>query len=92
MPQTIIKTNEGRSTGKIFSHRENAANAIKVFQELVVLMDEKQAKDAYINLMVGRGFSESQSLYYDKTLRVVHEGIARENLTHVRWRSFPDPT
>ncbi len=78
MPQTINKTYEGQIIGGTFSNRENADKAVRAFEDLgispeniqvVIQLNDKQAKDAYTDSLVGRGFSESQALYYDKAIR-----------------------
>jgi len=75
MPKTINKLDNRQIIGGLFSDRENADNAIQKFRELgipdsdiqvVVMLDGKQAKDAYSNALTGRGVSESQALFYDK--------------------------
>jgi len=78
MPQTIDKTFHGQIIGGVFSSRENADNAVAAFEELgvaseniqvIVQVDEKKVADAYSDMLLGRGFSESQARYYDKLLR-----------------------
>jgi len=78
MPQTITKTSEGQIIGGTFSNRGNADKAVEAFQELgvspsdiqvVIQFNEKQAKDAYTDILSDRGFSESQARYYDKAIR-----------------------
>jgi hypothetical protein len=59
--------NEGPSTGSTFSYRENADKAIATFQSLAGQLDNRQAKEAYIDLVVGRGFSKSKPLYHAKS-------------------------
>jgi hypothetical protein len=90
MPQTIDNTFHGQIIGGIFSKRDNADQAIEAFEEMdissenireVVKLNEKQAVDAYKNILTDRGFSESQARYYDKLVRkgkilvTVHEVI-----------------
>jgi hypothetical protein len=78
MPKTIDKTDEGQIIGGIFSNRHNADKAVEAFEDLdispenievVVQLDEKLASDAYSDILSERGFSESQSRYYDKVIR-----------------------
>ncbi len=78
MPETISKTDNRQIIGGAFSNRENADDAINAFRELgvpeqdiqvVVQLTERQADDAYTDAMVGRGFAESQALFYDKAIR-----------------------
>ena len=78
MSQTINKTHQGQIIGGIFSNRENADKAVKAFEDLnicseniqvVVQLDEKQAKDACTDMLSDRGFSESQARYHDKIIR-----------------------
>jgi hypothetical protein len=78
MPKTINITSEGQIIGGTFSTRENADKAVKAFQDLgysnadiqvLVQLNEKQADDAYTDMLSDRGFSEFQARYYDKVVR-----------------------
>ncbi len=78
MPATITKTNTTQIIGGTFSKRENADKAVKALRDLgipeaniqvIVVLDDKQAEEAYTDAMVGRGISESQALFYDKAIR-----------------------
>jgi hypothetical protein len=78
MPKTIDKTYEGQIIGGIFSNEDNAEKAVEAFEELdispddieiIVQLENDQAKDVYTDLLSDRGFSESQALYYDKVIR-----------------------
>ena len=78
MPSTISKSEDRQIIGGAFSSRDNAAKAVDAFRNLgipdsniqeVVQLSEKQANEAYTDAMVGRGFAESQALYYDKAVR-----------------------
>src|ERR1017187_4182720 len=78
MPKTINKISETQIIGGTFSNRENADKAVKAFHALgvsqanlqvLVLLNEKQAKDAYTDMLSDRGFSQSQARYYDKAVR-----------------------
>jgi hypothetical protein len=78
MPKTIDKTSEGQIIGGIFSNEDNAEKAVEAFEELdistddievIVQLDDDDAVDVYTNLLLDRGFSESQAIYYDKVLR-----------------------
>jgi len=80
MPKTIDKTDEGQIIGGIFTNEENAEKAVEAFEEMDISPDDieviiqfegNQAEDVYIDLLLDRGFSESQALYYGK---VVLEG------------------
>jgi hypothetical protein len=62
MPYPLTKPDEVRNVPVAISHRENAEEAIKTFQDLVTQLDHEQAKDMFIKLIVGRGFTESQIL------------------------------
>jgi hypothetical protein len=78
MPGTINKVDNRQIIGGVFSKRENADKAISAFREwgvpeqdiqIVVQLRPGEAEDAYISAMVGRGFAESQTLFYDKAVR-----------------------
>ena len=69
MSHTTTDAIEAHSSTRVYSHREHANKAIEAFEALVVHLDKKQAKDAYIHLLVDRGFSKSQHLYVDETLQ-----------------------
>jgi len=74
----INKAFKGRVIGGIFSNRESAGKAIEDFQDLdisrhniqMVQLEDKPSRDVYASFLVGRGFSHSQALYYDKAVRV----------------------
>jgi hypothetical protein len=78
LPETIDTTSEGQIIGGIFAHNSNANQAIEAFSDFgippgnvqrVIKPAEPQAEDAYITLLVGRGFAESQAIYYDGAIR-----------------------
>jgi len=90
MPQTIDKTFHGQIIGGTFTNRENADRAVMAFQELgiskndiqvVVQLNEKQAKDVYTDILSERGFSDSQACYYDKAVREGKILVAVYNVT-----------
>ena len=78
MPKTIDKTYEGQIIGGIFANEDNAEKAVEAFEELnissddievIVQLEDDQAKDVYTDILSDRGFSESQALYYDEVIR-----------------------
>jgi len=78
MPQTLDKTFQGQIIGGIFSKQENADKAVQAFEEMdispeniqvVIKLNDDEAKDSYTSMLVGRGFSEPQALYYNKVIR-----------------------
>jgi hypothetical protein len=78
MPQTIDKTATGQIIGGTFSDRENADKAVDALQELgispadiqvVVQLNEKQAKQAFTDILRERGFADSQASFYDEAIR-----------------------
>ena len=78
MPETISKTDNHQIIGGLFSDRSNADKAVQAFRDLgipeqdiqvVVMLNEKQAQDAYTDALVGRGIAESQALFYEKAVR-----------------------
>ena len=78
MPQTITRTTEGQIIGGTFSDSENADKAVEALQELgvpasdievVVQLNEKEAKKAYTDMLSERGFADSQAAYYDKAIK-----------------------
>ena len=90
MPETISKTDDRQIIGGAFSNRENAEQAIVAFRNLgvpdqniqvVVQREQDQADAAYTDAMVGRGFSESQALYYDKAIKEGKTLVAVHNVT-----------
>jgi len=60
MSHPLTKPDEVGSATAPVSHRENAEEAIKTFQDLVTELDHEQAREMFIKLIVGRGFTESQ--------------------------------
>ena len=91
MPETISKTDNLQIIAGSFSDREQADKAIAEFRNLgvpdaniqvVVQLDEDQAKDAYTDAMVGRGFAESQAAFYDKAIREGKTLVAVHNVTN----------
>ncbi len=90
MPETISNIDNRQIIGGMFSSRENADKAIEDFRELgvapddiqvVVMLNEKQAGDAYKDALVGRGVAESQALFYDKAIRHGKILVAVHNVT-----------
>jgi hypothetical protein len=90
MPATITKSDNYQIIGGVFSERKNADKAVQALRELgipdsniqvVVMLDDKEAKDAYRNALVGRGVSESQALYYDEAIRKGKILVAVHNVT-----------
>lgn len=78
MPQTIDRTSRGQIIGGAFSSRENADKAVNALGELgisstdiqvVVQLSEKQAKQAFTDILKERGFAESQARFYDDAIR-----------------------
>jgi hypothetical protein len=93
MPETINRTNDLQIIAGVFSKREDSERAIAAFRDLgvpdqniqvVVQLDEKQAKDAYTEAMVGRGFAESQAAFYDKAIREGKTLVAVHNVTDAK--------
>jgi hypothetical protein len=90
MPETITKVDNRQIIGGVFSSRENADKAVEAFRNLgipdqniqvVVQLDKNQADEAYRDALVGRGFAESQALYYDKAVRSGKILVAVHNVT-----------
>jgi len=78
MPKSINKKSQNQIIGGIFNDCENAHKAVKAFQNLKILRSNIQiivkkngedAEDSYTNLLVHRGFSQSQALYHNKVIR-----------------------
>jgi hypothetical protein len=78
MPETISNLDNRQIIGGVFSNRENADKAIEAFRnegipdqniQVVVQLTNKQADEAYTEALVGRGFTESQALFYDNAIR-----------------------
>lgn len=78
MPKTISKTDNHQIIGGLFSDRNNANKAVQAFRDLgipeqdiqvVVMLDNQQAKDAFNDAFVGRGIAESQASFYEKAVR-----------------------
>ena len=89
MPETIAKTEDTQIIAGAFSSREDADRAIAAFRNLgipdanlqvVVQLDESQAKNAYSDAMVGRGFAQSQAEFYDKAIREGKTLVAVHNV------------
>jgi hypothetical protein len=90
MPKTINQTDNRQIIGGIFSDRKNADKAVQALREadvpesdiqVVVMLNEKQAKDAYKDSLVGRGFAESQALFYSKAVSEGKILVAVHNVT-----------
>jgi len=90
MPETITKIGDYQIIGGVFSNRKNADKALEDLRDLgipeqdiqvVVTLDDKQAKDAYTDALVGRGVAESQALFYDKAVRSGKILVAVHNVT-----------
>jgi hypothetical protein len=91
MPETISKDlNNAQIIGGAFSSQENADRAIEAFREagvpeeniqVVVQLTDGQANDAYSDALVGRGFAESQALFYDKAIKSGKILVAIHNVT-----------
>jgi hypothetical protein len=79
MPATITKnTDNTQIIAGIFSSQENADKALQAFRDLgipegnlqvVIQLTQTQAEEAYQDALVGRGFTESQALFYDKAIQ-----------------------
>ena len=90
MPETINKTDNRQIIGGMFSSRENSEKAVNALRglgipdediQVVVTLNDKQAKEAYTDALVGRGIAESQALYYDKAIRNGKILVAVHNVT-----------
>jgi hypothetical protein len=90
MPETITRTDTTQIIGGAFSSRENADKAVQALRDLgiaeqniqvVVMLNDKQAQDAYTESLVGRGMAESQALFYDKAIRDGKILVAVHNVT-----------
>jgi hypothetical protein len=90
MPKTISKVEDRQIIGGVFSNRKNADNAVQALRELgvldqdiqvVVMLNDKEADRAYTDALVGRGFAESQALFYDKAIRSGKILVAVHNVT-----------
>jgi hypothetical protein len=78
MPQTITHSLEGQIIGGTFSNAENADEAVEALHELgvspsdievVVQLNEKEAKKVNSDLLSDRGFADTQSTYYNKAIQ-----------------------
>lgn len=90
MPKTISKTDDRQIVGGIFSDRNNADEAILALHELgvpeqdiqvVVMINDRQAKGALEDALVGRGAAESQALFCSKAVRQGKILVAVHNVT-----------
>ena len=90
MPETISKIDNSQIIGGVFSNRNNADKAVQALRELgvpdqniqvVVMLNDKQAGQAYTDALVGRGVAESQALFYDKAIRSGKILVAVHNVT-----------
>jgi len=90
MPETISKTDTTQIIGGVFANRANADNAVQELGELgvpdeniqvVVMLQDDQARQGYTDAMVGRGIAESQALFYDKAIRSGKILVAVHNVT-----------
>jgi len=79
MPETILRNpDNSQIIAGVFSHGHNADVAIEAFRDVgvpeeniqvVVELTEDQAEDATKDALVGRGFAESQALFYEKAVQ-----------------------
>ncbi|HUB68083.1 MAG TPA: hypothetical protein VL981_11420 [Candidatus Methylacidiphilales bacterium] len=78
MPKTITKTNTSQIIAGVFSKPENASRAVEQFNkkgipdtdiQVVFELDGKDAEEAFRASLIGRGFAESQALFYDRAVR-----------------------
>ncbi len=78
MPETINQTDNRQIIGGVFSHRQNADDAIEDFREIgvpeqdiqvVVTLNPKQTSASYKDSLVGRGFADSQAVFYENAVR-----------------------
>jgi len=70
------KSYEGPIIGGLFSNRRTADEAIEALQELDISLDDieefvqlDEVQQPHLGILADRGFSEGQSLYYDKHIR-----------------------
>lgn len=77
MPKTISRTDNRQIIGGVFSNRNNADKAIQALLDLgireqdiqvVVMLNDNQAKEAFTDAFVRRGLAESQALFYEKAV------------------------
>jgi hypothetical protein len=91
MPETITKNVDNTQIiAGVFSSRQNADKAIDAFRDagvpeeniqVVIQLTEDQAKDASKDALVGRGFAESQALFYEKAVENGKFLVAVHNVT-----------
>ncbi len=90
MPETISKLDNRQIIGGVFSDRKDADKAVQALREagvaeeniqVVVTLDDKEAKEAYTDSLVERGAAESQALYYQKAIENGKVLVAVHNVT-----------
>lgn len=79
MPQTITKTVDGQIIGATFSSAENANKAVAALEDelsipaeniqLLIQPTKEQSHDAHLNMLIGRGFTESQARYFNDAVK-----------------------
>ncbi len=79
MPETIVRNPDNTQIiAGVFSNRDNADKAVDAFREagvpeaniqVVVQLTEGQAEEASRDALVGRGFAESQAVFYEKAVK-----------------------
>jgi hypothetical protein len=93
MPQTISKNDRTQIIGGVFPDRAKADCAATQLNQIgysaedlqtVVLLDKKQAENAYRDALVGRGVAESQALFYERAVREGKVLLAVHNVTDPR--------
>jgi hypothetical protein len=90
MPKTISKIEDRQIIGGVFSNRNNADKAVQALLDLgvpeqdiqvVVMLNDKQAKEAFTDVLVERGVAESQALFYERAVREGKILVAVHNVT-----------
>jgi hypothetical protein len=90
MPKTMSKIEDRQIIGGVFSNRNNANKAVEALLDLgvpeqdiqvVVMLNDKQAKEAFTDALVERGVAESQALFYERAVREGKLLVAVHNVT-----------
>jgi hypothetical protein len=98
MAETISSNNVTQIIGGTFTRREQADQALQALRDLgiteenlqvVIQLNDRQAREAYTDALAGRGIAQSQAIFYDravrqgKTLVVVHNVLTPQPVIDV---------
>jgi hypothetical protein len=93
MAETISSNNVTQIIGATFSSRQNADKALQAFRDLgvpednlqvVIQLNDREAKEAYTDALTGRGVAQSQAIFYDRAVRAGKTLVAVHNVVDAK--------